>query len=290
LRKDVVRVRSGITLTRKRLQVEAAGAAVVAASISIAVLHHDWCERLCHWLMRYERYEADELVLVTVVFAALFIVLLFRRETQLRSEMRSHQSAQREAHRSARHDYLTGLPNRLAFAEAFPDRIGATAILLIDLDGFKTINDSQGHAVGDEVLRVVAARLEAVVSGDAPGLVARMGGDEFSCILRPAPTERDLAVLGRQIVDAVSEPILLGSMELRVTPSVGIACSGDGPFDRDELLHRADRSMYLAKRAGVGQVSLFGCASAGPGAESPTIDNATFVSGHRHDPRGWSSL
>jgi diguanylate cyclase (GGDEF)-like protein len=268
-------VGSGVSLTRKRLQIEAVGAGLAAFGISIAVLHHDWCERLCHWLMRYEMYQADEFVLVAIVVAALSIVLLLRREAQLRFEMRSHQTAQQEAHRSARQDYLTGLPNRLAFAEAFgPDRVGAAAVLLIDLDGFKTINDTQGHAVGDEVLKIVAARLRTLVSGRGAGLVARMGGDEFSCVLRPAPPEPALAAFGRDIVEAVGEPILIGSLELRVTPSVGVACSDDGPFDRDELLQRADLSMYLAKRAGVGQVSLFGCERLGSASATLTIGDA----------------
>jgi len=261
--KDIARVALENTLTRKQLQLETLVAGSVATAISITVLNRDWCERLCDWLMRYEPYEADEFVLVGFVFAVMFIVLLFRRERQLHFEIRRRQTAEQEAHWAARHDHLTSLPNRLAFTEQFgPGAARDTAVFLIDLDGFKSINDTKGHAAGDEVLKIVAARLQRVIASRGAGEVARMGGDEFSCLVRPAPTHQELAAIGQEIVTAISEPIILGGVELRVTPSVGIACSNQFMVHQDELLHRADLAMYLAKRTDSGQVSLFGATTA----------------------------
>jgi len=176
----------------------------------------------------------------------------------LQCEIRWRQRAEQAAHRAARHDHLTGLPNRLSFTEHFgPGGASSTAVFLIDLDGFKSINDTGGHAVGDEVLKIVARRLQQVTASYA-GAVARMGGDEFSCLLRPAPSNCELVRMGREIVGAISKPIVLAGVELSVAASVGIACSDEVLVDQDELLRRADVAMYAAKRTDVGQISLFG--------------------------------
>jgi diguanylate cyclase (GGDEF)-like protein len=285
---------SEATLTRGQLQTETLLAGGVAVAFSAAALNHDWCERLCRWLMRYEAYQADELVLLALVFAGMSIVLLVRREKQLRSEIRSRHAAEQAAHWAARHDHLTSLPNRLAFAEQFGTGAAAnSAVFLIDLDGFKSINDTRGHAAGDEVLKIVAARLQCVGTTNAAGLAARMGGDEFSWVVRPAPSDSELIAIGREIVRVISAPIMFGGLEFRVTASVGIARSDVVPVHHEELLHRADLAMYAAKQAGSGEVSLFGVGFSDPTSARPAAQAAASgraSSGPANDRSGPRSI
>jgi diguanylate cyclase (GGDEF)-like protein len=149
----------------------------------------------------------------------------------------------------ARTDALTGLANRASFEEhlaASAREEGDRAVVFVDLDGFKSVNDRLGHAAGDELLRHVAGRLREVVR---PGDVcARLGGDEFAVLLRGASAEQAVAV-GRRVVELVSEPVRLAAGPARVEASVGTAHAA-GPADPQELLHRADTAMYAAKVAG----------------------------------------
>ena len=152
----------------------------------------------------------------------------------------------------ARTDALTGLPNRAAFHEAVGGAAPAPggALLYVDLDGFKAVNDRLGHAAGDALLREVARRLRAVVrEGD---LCARLGGDEFAVLLRDAAQE-EAVVVAERLVAAVREPVVLGGTSARVGASVGVAATG-AAADGDELVRLADAAMYAAKGAGRGRV------------------------------------
>ena len=153
------------------------------------------------------------------------------------------------------HDPLTGLPqvrlahDRLAMALADARRRGTgLAVMCIDLDRFKAVNDEHGHAAGDAVLSNVARRMRALLR--ASDTLARIGGDEFLVIL-PGPVSRaDAATVAAKLVAAASEPVTLGEAILQVGASVGIviaAADGDEPAD---LLRRADAAMYAAKHAG----------------------------------------
>ena len=138
----------------------------------------------------------------------------------------------------------------LAHALAEPDT--HTAALFVDLDNFKPVNDRLGHAVGDELLTVVADRLREVSrSGD---LVGRLGGDEFLLVCRDLEdaTETALAIAHRAHL-ALHEPVLLDSGTVDLGASIGVACSGPG-VTADDLVARADRAMYTAKRDGSGPV------------------------------------
>jgi diguanylate cyclase (GGDEF)-like protein len=156
-----------------------------------------------------------------------------------------------ELSRRADHDPLTGLANRRAFEAQFeagslragPDPIGA--LILIDLDGFKPINDVHGHAAGDLCIRRTAARLAALCADAA--LVARIGGDEFAVLLRAPTDPAALAERGRRIVAALGRPIPHRGQALRVGASVGIATAG---VARAALFGRADAALYAAKGAG----------------------------------------
>jgi diguanylate cyclase (GGDEF)-like protein/PAS domain S-box-containing protein len=172
---------------------------------------------------------------------------------------------QRGEERRALNDALTGLPNRrfllrhLKEALARPsDPDGVLSVLFLDLDGFKLVNDTMGHAAGDEVLRVVASRLTEALRRD--DVIARLGGDEFVVVCRNV-TDRDEAmkVAGRLIASA-GRPIPIGDEHARVVPSIGIVVLGGpaDPVDPDlspmDVLRRADAAMYEAKRSRCGAV------------------------------------
>jgi diguanylate cyclase (GGDEF)-like protein len=124
------------------------------------------------------------------------------------------------------------------------------AVLYLDLDGFKPINDRHGHETGDGLLRVVAARLARAVRSD--DMVCRVGGDEFVCLLGDVLNRQQLSHLACKLFDAVSAPLRIGTLDLLVRPSIGIAvCPQDGDTT-DALLRRADTAMYRAKRQQLG--------------------------------------
>lgn len=155
----------------------------------------------------------------------------------------------------ARHDALTGLPNRtllddrIARALAGARRRGdLCAILLADLDGFKTINDAHGHVAGDQLLAAVAARMKETVR--ETDTVSRYGGDEFVIVLEDLNTEYEAADVAEKLVARMHRPFTLGQSEVTVHVSIGVACfPGDGRT-AEALLDRADRAMYAAKAAG----------------------------------------
>ncbi|WP_117208916.1 GGDEF domain-containing protein [Allorhizocola rhizosphaerae] len=169
----------------------------------------------------------------------------------LRAQVARLQAEREALQYAAGHDELTGLPNRRLFY-ALASRVldtadGSAAVMMIDLDGFKPINDGHGHAAGDHVLRIIACRL-AAWAGD--NLVARLGGDEFAVLLTNfGPKGRKLswrsAVLA--LAALIAEPIPLARHVVAVTASIGIALAG-GAAPVAELLHRADVAMYQAKR------------------------------------------
>ncbi len=121
-------------------------------------------------------------------------------------------------------------------------------MLYLDLDGFKGINDSLGHEVGDEVLRLVAVRLtEQVRRSDT---VARLGGDEFAILLPQVAEEAAVAQLGERILCSVGTPMDLGGVQRRVTTSIGIAIYPQHAATADDLIRRADEAMYRVKHSG----------------------------------------
>jgi diguanylate cyclase (GGDEF)-like protein/PAS domain S-box-containing protein len=162
----------------------------------------------------------------------------------------------------AHHDELTGLPNRsllqeraAAAIEAAQRRHGRVAVMLIDLDRFKQINDSLGHHAGDVVLCAVAARLKHCLrSGDT---VARMGGDEFVILLPDVDGTRQAERVADKLLRAMVEPVQAGPHRLAVTPSIGIACWPDDGEDLSTLLRNADTAMYACKNNGRNHYTLY---------------------------------
>lgn len=158
----------------------------------------------------------------------------------------------------ARHDSLTGLPNRRAFGEHLFKAMARTrrypktlAIMCVDLDGFKGVNDRHGHHVGDELLIQVARRLQACMR--TTDIVCRMGGDEFMLILEGAGTTQDVQRMGTRVLTCLSEAYAIEGHHITVTPSIG-AVMHDGQEPDTRLIERADAAMYAAKNGGKGRL------------------------------------
>ncbi len=160
--------------------------------------------------------------------------------------------AEAELNQLANHDPLTNLPNRAYFHD-FINRSLAHAqrqkhqvyLLFIDLDRFKKINDSQGHDVGDAVLKIIANRLNDVLRGD--DFVARLGGDEFAVIYTHPPVKNAASNLARKIIGIISEPFDIGDRRYNVGASIGVSVYPDDANDASALLRQADLAMYQAK-------------------------------------------
>jgi diguanylate cyclase (GGDEF)-like protein/PAS domain S-box-containing protein len=163
----------------------------------------------------------------------------------------------------ALHDDLTGLGNRATFAlevAAVAERTDlgdatGLAVLVVDLDDFKTVNDSLGHAVGDELLVIVAHRLRSVLRGG--DIATRLGGDEFVLLVAGCHTEGDVGNVAERILAAVREPTLVHGHTIRITASIGVAMADGTGLSSDELLRNADLAMYLAKEQGKDRYELF---------------------------------
>ena len=200
-------------------------------------------------------------VLLTNALLLNIAILIFgwRRYAALSREVSVRREAEEAARKLAESDPLTGCRNRRSLmpevaALLTQDEPGASevALLLIDLDNFKAINDRSGHKAGDAVLIAASARIARVMPAGA--LLARMGGDEFACALRCDPNDRAaLDQLASDIVAAVSQPVEAGNFRIDVTVSVGIATSrqpGQDRPDAETLAHWADVAMYHAKKSG----------------------------------------
>jgi len=155
----------------------------------------------------------------------------------------------------AEHDALTGLPNRLLFSDRLELALAGTArtgrhlaVMFMDLDRFKNINDSLGHEMGDQLLREAALRLRSSVR--ATDTVSRQGGDEFLVLLPELDAEEDAARVAEKLNAAMARPFQLGASEVVVSASIGIACSPEDGTEPDVLLRNADAALYAAKGAG----------------------------------------
>jgi len=187
---------------------------------------------------------------------------LVRANQQLRSEMEQREQSQATIAHLAHHDPLTGLGNRLLFDKQLNEAVqrrkqdgGDLAVLLVDLDGFKTINDTLGHATGDLVLQHLAGRLRnGIRDGDRIG---RVGGDEFVIVQAGHSQPREATALAARLLETVKAPFSIGSHTLVIGASIGIALADDEYQDADQLLRAADLAMYRAKSDGRGRFRFF---------------------------------
>ena len=167
---------------------------------------------------------------------------------------------QEQLHHQAYHDPLTGLANRTLFTDKVRETLngsrGEVAVLFIDLDDFKTVNDSLGHAAGDELLISVAGRLRSCLRPE--DVVARLGGDEFAVMVEDGRNaEEAAAAVARRIMDAFVMPLTVGSESVAVYVSVGIATGAGRDGSAEELIRDADVAMYKAKSAGKNRFQVF---------------------------------
>ncbi|MBS1139697.1 MAG: diguanylate cyclase/phosphodiesterase [Proteobacteria bacterium] len=187
---------------------------------------------------------------------------LKRTNSQLEGEISERRQAQSKLNYLAYHDPLTGLANRRCFIERLEESLSESkrhgeklAVLFIDLDQFKQVNDSLGHGVGDELLVSVASRLSEHVR--LIDMLARLGGDEFICLMEAVRSEDDVELLAREIIAAFEYPFKLGDHELFLSASVGISlCPSDGNSVLD-LMRNADTAMYRAKMLGRGNFHFY---------------------------------
>jgi len=170
-------------------------------------------------------------------------------------DITDRKTAQEQIEFQAFHDVLTGLPNRRLFRDRIQlalaharRRRGGFAVMFLDLDQVKLINDTLGHTAGDLLLQRVAQRLTAAVR--AEDTVARMGGDEFTILVTEAADRRAAATVAQKILETVAAPMTIETHELFVTTSIGVAMYPEDGVDADTLLKNADRAMYRAKEAG----------------------------------------
>jgi len=184
--------------------------------------------------------------------------VLSLRTEELRVEAEQHAAAVKDLSAIAQTDALTSLPNRrgldallpLAVSRATPG--AELALFLIDLDGFKAVNDRLGHAVGDQLLVEVSRRLVATLR--RADVVARLGGDEFVVLAEGLPSEAEAQALGRKLLKAFEEPVQVGAMPCRIGLTVGFAMAPADGVDGADLMRLADTAMYVGKRAGRRQV------------------------------------
>jgi diguanylate cyclase (GGDEF)-like protein len=162
----------------------------------------------------------------------------------------------------ALHDALTGLPNRVLLLDRMRQTLARAkrhkdfvAVVFVDLDGFKPINDNHGHKCGDEVLRVTAARLlDAVRSDDT---AARIGGDEFVMILGELRNGLHAGLMGNRVIKSITQPIPWQDRTVNVSASLGISVAPTDGTDPEELLKKADDAMYVAKKSGKNGYSFY---------------------------------
>lgn len=205
---------------------------------------------------------------------ALVILVLWQFRTRLMAALQQTRLAEGQARHDATHDPLTGLPNRALLEERLDryrgtsntdDKSGTSAerspatpfaVLFLDLDRFKHVNDSLGHTVGDELLKVVAQRLLACVRPERADTVARLGGDEFILVLDEANPGVTDAVVGR-IQETLKRPIKLHGHELYATASIGVLPDCSGYESVEEILRDVDTAMFRSKEASEGRPAIF---------------------------------
>jgi diguanylate cyclase (GGDEF)-like protein len=194
------------------------------------------------------------------LFRGLVVTLLVTALVEVLQRRRRYASALELAHQAV-HDALTGLPNRLQVAERLEQALARSAetgfdvaVLFVDLDRFKLVNDGRGHAAGDELLVAVAERLRRVVrSGD---IVARFGGDEFVVVCEDQTAAFEASLVAGRIIDALREPVVVDGQEIFLSASIGIAMA-DGTGTPESLLRDADAAMYRAKAKGRSRSEFF---------------------------------
>jgi diguanylate cyclase (GGDEF)-like protein len=228
---------------------------IIIASVLVGLylaLEYDFFQQEGHKTLKQQTIELDEALLIGALLAIGMLIFSFRRYREQTRESSRRLAAEQHIRVLAFQDPLTGLPNRRQFDDALrtaivaPPREGSThAVLLLDLNGFKQINDVHGHGVGDEVLTITAQRLVASMrDGD---LVARLGGDEFVILALHLIGPEAATNIARRIIEALREPLTAGATKHVVSCGIGIALFPSDAVTSEEVLRKADLALYRAK-------------------------------------------
>ena len=192
----------------------------------------------------------------------LFLLVIMRLDGvvgALRTTISERAVLEKELEHRALHDPLTGLANRVLFHDrlthALARRQGSVAVMFLDLDDFKTVNDAYGHAAGDKVLRTVADALRGATRGE--DTVARLGGDEFAVLLADSPDRYEASLVAGRLLAAVQIPVHLAGAQHTVGVSIGISMGSGGEASAESLMRDADIAMYVAKGQGKGTFTVF---------------------------------
>jgi diguanylate cyclase (GGDEF)-like protein len=260
----VLRVLRALPLRRFDCRQRANRDAFIIFGIGIvSFLVADACDlppRLLQFGLDHAAWEIDDVIFVALILSAAMLIYGFRRYRDLSHEIKARAAAQLEVRNLARHDMLTGLPNRRFFEEKLAEYLAGAdeprlAVLLLNLDGFKQINDTHGHATGDKTLCEFATRVTAVLRGT--GFLARLGGDEFAIIQPMISSLDDPANLARRIGATVAKPFVIDHAIARLGVGIGIVVAPNDGKLVDELLRRGDRALHRAKAAGQSCVRFF---------------------------------
>ena len=219
-------------------------------------------ENMYEFSRAHEELELDELFSLLMILSVAFGVYSIRRVLELRVEVKVRIQAEEEIRKLAYYDPLTGVANRILLKDRLTHIVALArrhesqlAILFIDLDGFKQINDTLGHKYGDEVLKNVAQRLlGAVRSFDT---VSRIGGDEFIVVLEEVSGIEEINQITERIYGALIKAHKLAGKEVVVTPSIGVSIFPEHGEICDTLIGRADTAMYYVKAEGKSRFAVF---------------------------------
>ena len=227
--------------------------------------------------MQRAQWQVAPLVLGTLAALYLFLYFVVRKADRIIARQ-ERERAEKEAQiqHQAYHDALTGLPNRAYFAERLAEALAAArrhrsggAVMFIDLDRFKSVNDSLGHQAGDQMLKLASARIrDCLRSSD---LLFRMGGDEFMVLMPEIAVPENAGQVAQRIIAAVSAPASAQKQDLVVGATIGIALFPEHGDSADALVRNADAAMYRAKQAGGGTHAFYGAAPVAAGEDKSRI-------------------
>jgi diguanylate cyclase (GGDEF)-like protein/PAS domain S-box-containing protein len=182
--------------------------------------------------------------------------------TALITDITERKQMEKKLEELATHDFLTGLPNRVLLLDRFTIAVALAhrnkarlAVMVLDLDKFKLINDIYGHGAGDQVLKVVGTRLTGIIR--ASDTLARLGGDEFVLVMMETDQMKDATAIAQKILDSFKEPLLIDGNDLLVSTSIGIAIYPEDGQDLESLIKKSDAAMYYSKGHGRNQFKFF---------------------------------